>query len=75
MEVREVDNNNEIAGGVTTANLPQAAKNFRRSSMAAASCLIESDICVLLANNNRIYKHINSIKFSQVASQREKLAM
>jgi hypothetical protein len=28
VEVRDVDNNNEIAGGVTTANLPQAAKKI-----------------------------------------------
>jgi hypothetical protein len=35
-EVRDVDNSIVIAGGVTTANLPQAARNFRRSAISAS---------------------------------------
>jgi hypothetical protein len=31
-EVSDVDKSIVMAGGVTTANLPQAAKNLRRSS-------------------------------------------
>src|SRR4051794_33020349 len=31
----EVDRSNVIAGGVTTANFPQVAKNLRRSSSAS----------------------------------------
>ncbi|OCK56980.1 hypothetical protein LMTR3_15340 [Bradyrhizobium sp. LMTR 3] len=42
-EVKVVDNNNVIAGGVTAANFPQAARNFRRSASASFSKLpIES---------------------------------
>jgi hypothetical protein len=37
VEFKDVDNSSVIAGGVTTANFPQAAKNFRRSAEEAAS--------------------------------------
>jgi hypothetical protein len=37
VEFKEVDNSSVIAGGVTTANFPQEARNFRRSAAAAAS--------------------------------------
>jgi hypothetical protein len=37
VEVKDVDNNIVIAGGVTTANFPQAARNFRRSAPEAVS--------------------------------------
>jgi hypothetical protein len=37
VEVNDVDNSSVIAGGVTTANFPQAAGNFRRSARAAVS--------------------------------------
>jgi hypothetical protein len=46
VEFSEVDNNSVIAGGVTTANFPQAAKNFRLSSMRADSRSIGFDICL-----------------------------
>jgi hypothetical protein len=37
VEFSDVDNSSVIAGGVTTANFPQAARNFRRSAAEAAS--------------------------------------
>jgi hypothetical protein len=37
VEVKDVDNNSVIAGGVTTANFPQAARNFRRSAPEVVS--------------------------------------
>ena len=37
VEVNDVDNSSVIAGGVTTANFPQAARNFRRSASDAVS--------------------------------------
>jgi hypothetical protein len=37
VEFKDVDNSSAIAGGVTTANFPQAARNFRRSAAEAAS--------------------------------------
>jgi hypothetical protein len=48
VEVSEVDNKSVIAGGVTTANLPQAAKNFRLSSIEADSRSLGFDICLSL---------------------------
>jgi hypothetical protein len=36
VEVNDVDNSSVIAGGVTTANFPQAARNFRRSAEAVS---------------------------------------
>jgi hypothetical protein len=37
VECKDVDNSAVIAGGVTTANLPQVARNFRRSAAPATS--------------------------------------
>jgi hypothetical protein len=37
VEFNDVDNSNVIAGGVTTANFPQAARNSRRPAVEAAS--------------------------------------
>jgi hypothetical protein len=37
VDVNDVDNSIVIAGGVTTANFPQAARNFRRSAPEAVS--------------------------------------
>jgi len=36
-EINEVDNSMMMLGGVTTANFPQAARNFERSATEAAS--------------------------------------
>jgi hypothetical protein len=36
VEFNDVDKSIVIAGGVTTANLPQLARNFRRSSSSGA---------------------------------------
>jgi hypothetical protein len=37
VELRDVDSRTVSAGGVITANLPHAARNFRRSAIEAAS--------------------------------------
>jgi hypothetical protein len=36
VEFNDVDNSNVIAGGVTIANFPQAARNSRRPAVEAA---------------------------------------
>jgi hypothetical protein len=36
-QINEVDNSMMMLGGVTTANFPQAARNFERSATEAAS--------------------------------------
>ena len=51
VEVKDVDKSIVIAGGVTTANFPQVARNFRRSasdaSAADAASFFELGICGL----------------------------
>jgi hypothetical protein len=37
VEFKDVDSRSVTAGGVTTANFPQAARNFRRSAAEATS--------------------------------------
>jgi hypothetical protein len=37
VEFSDVDKSIVMAGGVTTANFPQVARNFRRSSVASGS--------------------------------------
>ena len=64
VEVKDVDKSIVIAGGVTTANFPQAARNFRRSASDADS-FFELGICglgmefSLSATRNEIPESVN----------------
>jgi len=42
LDVNDVDSSSVIAGGVTTANLPQVFKNSRRSSSSVALGMLDS---------------------------------
>jgi hypothetical protein len=65
VEFKDVDNSSVIAGGVTTANFPQAARNFRRSAAEAASAsfagLGMENLLFIPRPNNQLTGAINNL--------------